>query len=208
MSQPFNRGSKVPAPGNPDETLGEFWEEDPWAIAAKHNLSCYERNRAFLNVGGRNFVDISYLTGTDSDGDGRCAVAADLNNDGRPELVVRHAGGGPLMIYENRFPKRRFLKVTLRGTESNALGIGAKLTAFAAGRQVVRELYPVNSYRSQAPSLVHFGLGDADHLDSLTIRWPSGRVQKLRGVPADRHIVIQEGSDRVHTVQESLMRPS
>jgi len=188
----------------PDQKLGEFWEDDPWLIASQHNLSCYERNRAFLNVKGHNFLDISYLTSTDSDGDGRCAVAADLNLDGLPELVVRQAGGGPLMIYENRFPQRHWLKVTLRGTESNRLGIGARLTATVGGKQLVRELYPINSFRSQAPSHVHFGLGDSDNIDSLTILWPSGHVQVLDSIPGDRHIIIQEDSNTINTFQLEL----
>jgi hypothetical protein len=194
----------VPAPGEVDEELGEFWEGDPWRISNEHNLSGYERNRAYLNVVGGDFLDISYLTGADSDGDGRSAVAADLNGDGRQDLVVRQAGGGALLVYENRFPPRHWLKVSLTGVDSNRLGIGARLTARVAGRQIVRELYPVNSYRSQAPSLVHFGLGDAEVVESLTIRWPSGLRQTLKGLRADRHIVVREGSDEVLPVSLPL----
>jgi hypothetical protein len=75
----------------------------------------------------------------------------------------------------------------------NRLGIGARLIAKAAGRQIVRELFPANIYRSQAPASVHFGLGDADSVESLSIRWPSGRVQELKNLPADRHLMIREG---------------
>lgn len=201
MSQPFDRDCTVAAPGKCDAKLGEFWEESPWTIAPNHNLSCFERNRAFLNVGGRDFLDMSFVSGTDSDGDGRCAVAADLNGDGRLELVVRQAGGGAMMIYENRFPQRHWLEVSLRGTKSNRLGLGARLTASVAGRPLVRELYPINSYRSQAASRVHFGLGDADAVDELTIRWPSGETQKLTGIRGDRHIVIREGDSDFEVVE-------
>ncbi len=156
---------------------------------------------------GKNFLDISYLTGSDSDGDGRSVVAADLNNDGRQDLIVRQVGGGPLLIYENLFPKRHWLKLTLRGTKSNSLGIGAKVTISVAGRQLVREMNPINSYRSQGPSLIHLGLGDADHIDALSIRWPSGLVQELGPLKADRHILIQENSARIHTFQPSQPLP-
>lgn len=150
---------------------------------------------------GSNFLDISYLTGADSDGDGRSAVAADLNNDGQQDLVVRQVGGGPLLIYENRLPKRHWLKLSLRGTQSNSLGIGARVTVTVADRQLVRELHPINTYRSQGPSLLHFGLGDADHIDTLTIRWPSGLVQELGPLKADRHILVRENSSRMETFQ-------
>jgi hypothetical protein len=194
----------VPAPGVVDKSLGEFWVNDSWNIVREgHNLSAYERKRVFLNLQGKEFLDISYLTGADSDGDGRAVVAGDFRNDGRLDLVVRQVGGGPVLLFENQFPKAHYLTVSLRGTASNRLGIGARLTATVAGRNLTRELYPHNSFRSQMPSRVHFGLGDATRIDRLTVRWPSGAVQNLDDLAADRHVVITEGKkgpDAVETV--------
>lgn len=193
MSQPCNRSATVPLPGALDKTLGEFWVTNPWQIVAHgHNLSCFERNRVFLNVRGKDFLDISHLSGADSDGDGRSVVAADFRNAGMLDLVVRQAGGGALLLYENRMPRRNYLTVSLRGSKSNRQGIGARLTALVKGQQLVRELYPANGYRSQAPNQVHFGLGDADTVEQLTIRWPSGKVQTLSAVAGNRHIVVDE----------------
>jgi hypothetical protein len=188
--------------------------DNPWDIIRHgHNLSCFERNRAYLNVRGGAFVDISHLTGADSDGDGRSVVAGDFRNNGQLDLVVRQAGGGSLLLYENRFPRRHYLEVSLRGGQSNRQGIGARLTATVGGtppagqtspgrpRSLVRELYPLNSFRSQMPNVVHFGLGDATRVDRLTICWPSGRVQELTGVAADRHIVVDEDKDGSAAVQ-------
>jgi hypothetical protein len=62
-------------------------------------------------------------------------------------------------------------------------------------------MYPSNTYRSQAPNIVHFGLGDDLVVERLTIRWPSGRVQELRGVKGDRHIVVDEGKEADRAVQ-------
>jgi hypothetical protein len=108
-----------------------------------------------------------------------------------------------LLLFENDFPPKHYLMVSLRGTKSNRQGIGARLTATLAGRQLVRELYPLNSFRSQLPERVHFGLGSATRVDRLTIRWPSGRVQDLTDLSADRHILVhedREGSAAVETV--------
>jgi hypothetical protein len=194
VSQPFNRGASVPAPGAVDRSLGEFWVTNPWDIVDQgHNLSAYERKRAFLNIRGQDFVDISYLTGADSDGDGRSVVAGDFRNDGRLDLVVRQVGGGPVLLFENQFPKAHYLTVTLRGRASNRLGIGARVIATVAGRELTRELYPHDSFHSQMPSRLHFGLGEAGTIDRLTVRWPSGAVQTLEGLAADRHVVITEG---------------
>jgi enediyne biosynthesis protein E4 len=205
VSQPCDRSALVPLPGKLDDSLREFWVNNPWQIVAHgHNLSCYERNRVFLNVQGKDFLDISHLTGADSDGDGRAVVAADFRNVGMLDLMVRQAGGGALLLFENRLPRKNYLEVSLRGRESNRQGIGARLTAMVKGQPIVREMYPANGFSAQAPNIVHFGLADAKAADQLTIRWPSGRVQTLQGVAGNRHVVIDEGksgSDAIATVQ-------
>jgi len=188
-----------------DAELNEFWEGDPWAIFDKHNLSCFERNRMYLNSAGQGFLDVSFVSGADNDGDSRSAIAADLNGDGMLDLVVRQAGGGPLLIYENQLPPRHYLTVSLRGTKSNRLGVGARLTAFVGDRQIVRENYPANTYRSQSPSLVSFGLGDHARVDRLEITWPSGLKQELRDLPADSHIVVTEGQDHFQVAKGGVV---
>jgi hypothetical protein len=200
VSQPFDRSACLSAPGECDPDLKEFWVENPWEIGRNHNLSSFERTRVFLNARGRDFLDLSWLAGADTDGDGRGVAAGDFRNNGRVEVVLRQVRGGPLLLYENNFPQRHYLTVSLRGKKSNRLGIGARLTAYVSGRQVVRELYPACSFRAQNPSVVYFGLGDDDRVDRLTVRWPSGQEQALTDLTVDRHVVIEEGSGRVETV--------
>ena len=85
MSQPFDRACEVPAPAELDESLDEFWSGNAFNISMSHNLSGYERNRTYLNVDGKNFVEVSFVSGTDTDGDGRgdaCDYCpADPDND-------------------------------------------------------------------------------------------------------------------------------
>jgi hypothetical protein len=200
------------APGKLDASLGEFWVENPWEIISKgHNLSSYERDRLFLNVSGGDFADVSGLSGADSDGDGRSVVAADFRNDGHLDLLVRQVGGGPLRLFENQFPRRHFIEVSLRGTKTNRLGIGSRLVLEAGGRKQVREVYPINSFRSQGPIRAHFGLADATRIDRLTIHWPSGEEQELRDLAADRHIIVEEGQTGAAALETvipgQLMRP-
>lgn len=185
----------VPPPGTLDPKLKEFWVANPWQIVAEgYNLSAFERNRAYLNIKGDEFLEISHLTGgADSDGDGRAALAADFRNNGQLDLIVRQAGGGALFCFENRFPVRSWLSVSLEGVTSNKAGIGARLVAEIGGKKIVREMYPHNGYFSQAPNRVHFGLGDAKQVDRLTIRWPSGLEQELRAVAGNRHLTVTEG---------------
>ncbi len=200
VSQPTDPNCDVPQPGAVDAELGEFWVGNPWEIFETKNLSAFERNRLFMNVGGRAFLDVSYVSGADSDGDGRSAIAADFDNDGRLDLAVRQAGGGALLIYENQFSQRNYLTVDLMGTRSNRLGVGARLIARVGARQIVRERYPANTFNSAAPLAVHFGLGDAERVDELTILWPSGERQTLRDLDAGRHIEIVEGDAAIRVV--------
>jgi hypothetical protein len=202
VSQPCDRACTIQAPGDVDKSLGEFWVNNPWEIVKQgHNLSCYERKRTWMNIRGGNFIDLSFLTGADSDGDGRCVVAGDFRNNGRQDVILRQVGGGPLLFFENNFPQRHYLKVSLRGNESNRLGVGARLRAVVNGQQLVREMYPLNSYRSQMPNLVHFGLGDAERVDRLEIRWPSGKNQVLTDLKADMHIVVDERKEGVESIE-------
>ena len=179
----------------------------------------YERKRVYLNVKGpdgqRNFLDVSGVSGADNDGDGRGVVAGDFRHTGQLDVVLRQSGGGPVRVYENHFPRRHYLEVSLRGTmkeyepgrRSNALGIGARLVAVVNGQPLVRELYPLNSFHSQMPNVVHFGLGDAGRVEKLTIFWPSGLKQDLTDLEGDRQIVVEEGSDAVETVRPGAAVP-
>jgi hypothetical protein len=204
VSQPGKRAAHSPAPGPLDPELKEFWTENPWDITSEgHNLSAYERKRTFMNLAGKGFLDVSFLTGTDNDGDGRSVIACDFRNNGQQDLVVRQVGGGVLLMFENHFPRRHYLEVSLRGKRSNRLGIGARLTARVGGRQIVREVFPADTFASQAPLRAHFGLGDVVNVDKLTIRWPSGVVQQLSDLAGDRHIIVDEeveGPGAVQTV--------
>jgi hypothetical protein len=183
-----------PAPLKPDERLKDWWVENPWQIAAKgKSLSGYERNRIYLNSRADEFFEISGLTGADSDGDARAVVASDFNGDGMEDIIVRQAGGGSFLLFENRFPKTHWLRVSLRGKKSNTLGIGARVVAEVNGQKIVRELYPYNGYKAQGPAHVHLGLGKSTKVDRLTITWPSGLVQELHDVAANRHVRIREG---------------
>ena len=201
MAQPFDRTALLKQAGDLDWRSGEFWIGNPWGFNdSSFNLSAFEANRTYLGVDGEVFLDLTYQSGMDSEGDGRASVGADFNNDGMPDVLVRQTGGGALLLYENRFPRKNYLKVSLRGKESNSLGIGATITLQAGERTLSRQLFPVNSFLSQSPALVHFGLNSAETVDILKIRWPSGQVQELENLDVNRHLRLTEGSNAVEVI--------
>ncbi len=201
MSQPFNAECKAPVLRDLDHENGEFWVQSPWQFPSSgENLSAYERNGIHLNAGDGVFYDISFLTGADSPGDGRSVASFDITGDGMPELFVRQVGGGPLLVFENQFPKSNWLCISLSGDKSNSLGIGSKLVCEAGGRRICRELYPVINFLSQSPAHVNFGLGDAEAVDRLTIHWPSGEKQVLTDLPINSHVLVRESSPEFSTI--------
>ena len=200
MSQPFDRAACIPAPLEADKRLKDWWVENPWKINTQgKSLSGYERDRVFLSSKAETFYDISALTAADSEGDGRSAVAVDFTGDGMEDLIVRQAGGGPLLLFENRFPKAHWLRVSLRGTKSNRFGIGARLVAKVGGQQIVRELYPVNGFKAEGPAHVHLGLGQSAKVDRLTVTWPSGLVQDFTDLAGDRAVLLTEGKSGIES---------
>ena len=154
----------------------------------------------FLNDRRGGFHNISHSSGADNPGDGRSAVSWDITGDGMPELFIRQAGGGPLVIYRNKFPRAHFLQLSLRGTRSNSLGVGARIECEVGGVVVRRSMNPVVNFLSQSPSMLQVGLGKAEEVDRLTVRWPSGDVQTFKAVAVDRHLRITEGSDELRTL--------
>ena len=203
MSQPTDRFADLDAVGKLDEARGEFWIDNPWKVSrTNRNLSAFEPNQVFLNIAPGRFAEIGYLTGAHSDGDGRGVLAADVTGDLQPDLLVRQSGGGPLRIYANRFPAASRLVVSLEGTSSNRLGIGATVVAEVDGRRIVRQLFPTNNFIASQASEVRFGLGQAEEVDLLVIHWPSGTVQEFRSVPVGAHIRITEGRPQYKVLLE------
>ena len=179
---------RLPAPRELDDNIGEIWVENiaDFEIVGDYNLSMYERNRLFVNGGEGELIDVSHLSGVDLDADSRAVAVGDLDEDGRPDLVVRSCGGGPLRIFLNRTRGGRSLVVSLQGSRSNALGIGARLVLEVGERRLYREHFPQNSLLAQNATETIFGLGEEEGPFRLTVTWPSGIVQTLEGLKPGR----------------------
>lgn len=195
VSQPFNRRSQNKVLGDLDEEAGELWVENPFMLPAiGANLSAYERNRTFLNLDGGSFIDVSFASEADIDSDSRSVVAADFNRDGATDLLVASVGGGPLRLFLNRYPNGNHVRIQLVGTKSNRLGVGARLVAkTASSRQIVRDVFPANGFMGQGPVDTHIGIGEAKEIESIEVRWPTGKVQTFQHLPAGRKVTITEG---------------
>jgi hypothetical protein len=154
------------------------------------------RNEPVPGQGRRTFRDLVPLLGGDLARPllGRGSAAGDFDNDGRTDLLVVDYEGAPLLLRNVSRTSNHWLTLDLRGSRGgpNRFAYGARVTARAGARTWVAHVAPASSYLSSSDPRIHLGLGAASHLDSLVIRWPSGRRQTLQNVPADRLLVITE----------------
>ena len=167
------------------------------ALAQLHALRSYRvANHIFRNNGDLTFTDETKAWGMDQPGFSFGAAYADLDNDGRLDLVVNNMDG-VASIYQNVQPRdstTHYLEVALEGESPNRGGLGATLIVTAGGEGQKQYIYhsPYHGYMSTMDSREHFGLGKATKVDSLTVIWPDGRSQTLTGLAADRLITVRQ----------------
>ena len=122
----------------------------------------------------------------------RGAAFGDYDNDGDIDVLVSVIDERPILL-RNDTSGGHWITIRLEGTTSNRSAIGAKVTIEAGGRRQVAEVRSGGSYISHNDTRVHFGLGEAGSVDSVSIRWPTGKVQSARTLAADQFYVAREG---------------
>ncbi len=125
---------------------------------------------------------------------GRGVACGDLDNDGRLDLVVVHRDTLAAVLF-NRTPAGHWLGLRLRGSQSGAPAVGARITCATSHGTAVRWVTSGTGYLSAHDPRVWFGLGEDTRIDRLEVRWPSGRVQSWRKLETDRILEIREGSE-------------
>jgi len=124
----------------------------------------------------------------------RGAAFGDIFNTGNIDVVFVNVGEPPtLLLNQNTAPNHRVL-FKLIGTKSNRAAIGARVTIHAAGVRQIAEVRGGGSYLSQSDLRLHFGLGKSTKIDSVEIRWPSGKLETLENVAADSIYTVVEGA--------------
>jgi hypothetical protein len=129
----------------------------------------------------------------------------DLFNDGNVDVVIGDIDGAPMILRNHGVPGNHWVSFELAGTKSNRLALNARIKIVAGGMTQTEEIHSGGSYLSQNDLRVHFGLGAAQKIDSVEIRWPSGKVETLPGMAADQFYAVLEGQG---IVAADRIRPS
>ena len=123
----------------------------------------------------------------------RGLAVGDLFNDGNMDLIVEDLVGKPMVLRNHGIPGHHWAAFELAGQESNRMAIGARLKLVAGGMTQTEEIHSGGSYLSQSDTRAHFGLGTATSIDSLEIRWPSGKVETFKALSVDKFYSVLEG---------------
>jgi hypothetical protein len=131
----------------------------------------------------------------------RGVMLGDVDADGDQDVYVVNESS-PNLLYRNGGHQAHWLQVTVEGIESNRDGIGTRLCAFAGDRRYTGEVNGTSGM-SHSSRTVHLGLGPAQRLDSLVVRWTNGQVDTYQGVDADGVLHLVEGR-QLTAVAETL----
>jgi hypothetical protein len=162
--------------------------------ADKFDLGLVYRQRPliFPNNRNRTFREAGLALGLSKAWKSRGLAVGDYDNDGRLDLLINNLDDGPILLHNETAPQH-WLLVRCVGTRSNRSAVGARLTLQAGDLHQIREIKAGLSYLSSNDLRQHFGLGSHDKVDLLEIRWPSGLIERIHDIPADRVLTLEEG---------------
>jgi len=173
------------------------WNAINAMLRAGRSLSGHERNCCFLNGRGRRFADVSAVARLDFDDDGRVLALADWDYDGDVDFWIANRSGPQLRYLSNQLaPRSGFLAIRLQGVDCNrdAIGASVEVESVINGQPVTQSstLKAGEGYLSQNSKWMHFGLGDAEEVKKLTVRWPNGNTQLFNNVQCNRWYQLVE----------------
>jgi hypothetical protein len=180
-------------------------------VAQSHVLDTIEKSTGYLKYKetpllmrntGKGFVDVSATAGPSFNQPivARGAAFGDLNNDGQVDVVLGVLNGSPLIL-RNDGTKNHWIGIGLVGSKSNRDGLGARVVVIdKSGKRQVFDVSTSGSYLSANDPRIVAGLGAANGVKSVEVRWPSGVNQSVMNPEVDRYVTINERDATDHKV--------
>ncbi|MFP5250159.1 MAG: FG-GAP-like repeat-containing protein [Acidobacteriota bacterium] len=171
-------------------------DNDGWIdLAAIVQTRSGARVRVLRNRGDGSFEDVSRALGLDRIAlhEPRGLIAADVDGDGAPDLIVTQANAPPLLLRNLGANKNHFVRLDLTGYADNKTAIGAKVEVFANGLWQKWEVAGASGYMTQGPpQQLLVGLGQTTGIDLLRMLWPTGVLQDEIDLPRQPVIAMKE----------------
>jgi len=159
------------------------------------SLAGFQRKRLFKNMGDSSFMEVGYLENIDSLADGYVIAKADINNDGKIDVIFRNGDPGSkdvnfpaAQVYKNNTKHGNSLRLRLLSEKSASDAIGASVVVdFGNGKQYQQLV--ANNGAAQSEQILHFGLGQSSKAKKVVITWPDKKTTTLLGLSAGLHII-------------------
>ena len=166
-----------------------------------------QRKLLYRNLRNGHFEDVSLSAGLgiSSPSASRGCAFGDFDNDGDLDFVVNCVNAPPQLIRCDSSNKNNWIKIRTIGTKSNRSGIGARITCVTRipkqekPHTQIDEVRSGGGYYSQNDLRVHFGLGEAEKVELLEIRWPSGQTESLKDLKPNQLYYVTEGKGITRT---------
>jgi hypothetical protein len=167
---------------------------NPQVDGQSFGVTYAERPLLFHNLGNGKFEEIGTKAGAALSRQyvGRAATSADFRNDGREDILMSVLDGSPVLLRNQNTASGHWLRIRLVGGKSNRDGFGAVVEVKAGSQTQRSEARANSSFESASDPRLHFGLASATKVDSITVRWPSGKVDQIGSETADQELVISE----------------
>ena len=187
---------KSPDDATPALAYERGWQALNELIRSDSTWNGYERNVMFASNRDGTFAEVSGIVGLDFPEDGRSFVLADIDHDGRLEVILKNRNAPQLRILHNTMREiGGSISFRLRGHKSNRDAIGAAVTVEVGTLRQTKYLQAGSGFLAQHSKEIFFGLRKPEGTVRATIHWPSGLFQEWKDLPADHRIEIEEGSD-------------
>ncbi|OWW27405.1 hypothetical protein B4Q04_07060 [Zobellia sp. OII3] len=175
--------------GNKDSLIASYYRDLLAVMPEKKEVNLlYLNNRDFTFSEMNGSWKLNVPTATNG------AVYADLDNDGDLDIVGNNIND-PVTVYRNNSrelaPDNNYLSVKLRGEKGNINGIGARISLQYDDVVQSKELYVSRGFQSSVSNRLHYGTGQKNVIDKVSITWPDGKRQSLKDVPTNQELVLK-----------------